>query len=159
MPSTFGVPGGYLPSYLHSNFQFHLKNYFKSFIEITKNYVHPRGPVFMVELDYETSFGRMLDPDKADYNPDLIARYYPPFLDGLYGGDIKKLASRYKEKVASFEVVEPPKKFTGLSLEDYPKVLDWMKFREYVFEYLSGGSGGSVQVVHRGTALLPFALF
>ena len=132
MPSTFGIPGGYLPSYLHSNFQFHLKNYFKSFIEITKNYVHPRGPVFMVELDYETSFGRMLEPDEADYNPDLIARYYPPFLDGLYGGDIKKLASRYKEKVASFEVVEPPKKFTGLSLEDYPKVLDWMKFREYV---------------------------
>jgi hypothetical protein len=131
MPSTYGVPGGYLPSYLHSNFQFHLKNYFKAFIETTKNYVHPRGPVFMVELDYETSFGRMLDPDKADYNPDLIAKYYPPFLDGLYGGDVKKLASRYKEKLTTFEAVEPPKKFSGLDIEDYPKVLDWMKFREY----------------------------
>ena len=132
MPSTYGIKGGYLPSYLHSNFQFHLKNYFKTFIEITKNYVHPRGPVFMVELDYETSFGRMLDPDKADYNPDLISRYYPPFLDGLYGGEIKKLCARYKEKHTGFESVEPPKKFSGLNLEDYPKVLDWMKFREYV---------------------------
>jgi beta-galactosidase len=54
-----GVDGGYLPSYLHRNFQFHLKNYFRAFIEITKNYVHPRGPVFMVELDPGRS-GRVL---------------------------------------------------------------------------------------------------
>jgi len=61
LPDDYGVEGGYLPSYLHKNFQFNLRNYFKAFIETTKNYVHPRGPVFMVELDYETSFGRLLD--------------------------------------------------------------------------------------------------
>jgi len=41
LPDTHGVTGGYLPSYLHRNFQFHLRNYFKAFIETTKNYVHP----------------------------------------------------------------------------------------------------------------------
>jgi beta-galactosidase len=131
LPDDYGVNGGYLPSYLHKNFQFHLKNYFKAFIEITKNYIHPRGPVFMVELDYETSFGRQLQPDRADYNPDVIKEYYPPFLEGLYE-NIKKLNVRYKEKNADFASVEPPRKFNDLTLDQYPKVLDWFKFREYM---------------------------
>ncbi len=131
LPDQYGVEGGYLPSYLHPNFGFHLKNYFKAFIETTKNYVHPRGPIFMVELDYETSFGRLLDPDKADYNPDVLARYFGPFLETLYG-DIKKLNARYHEKNSGFEAVQPPRSFKDLSIEDYPKILDWMAFREYM---------------------------
>ncbi|MBD3257766.1 hypothetical protein GF377_04980, partial [candidate division GN15 bacterium] len=137
LPDEYGVKGGYLPSYLHKNFQFHLKNYFKAFIETTKNYVHPRGPVFMVELDYETSFGRMLEPDKADYNPDLLEQYYPGFLESRYE-EIKKLNQLYKEKNKEFTDVEPPRKFSGLDLKDYPKVLDWFRFREYLLnEYLA----------------------
>jgi beta-galactosidase GanA len=131
LPDTFGVEGGYLPSYLHPNFQFHLKNYFKAFIETTKNYVHPRGPIFMIELDYETSFGRQLDPDRADFNPEVLSRYYPQFLEKLYV-DVKKLNARYHEKHETFASVEPPRKFTELAFDDYAKVLDWFKFREYV---------------------------
>jgi beta-galactosidase len=129
LPDDHGVEGGYLPSYTHKNFQFHLRNYFKAFIEITKNYVHPRGPVFMVELDYETSFGRLLDPASADYNPDVLAEQYGPFLEKLHE-DIKKLNARYKEKNKSFAEVEPPRKFTDLKLDDYPKAMDWFRFRE-----------------------------
>ncbi len=127
-----GVKSGYLPSYLHSNFQFHLKSYFKAFIETTKNYVHPRGPVFMVELDYETSFGRLLDPSAADYNPDVLANYYGRFLREAYEDDIKKLNAQYKEKNSDFEDIDPPRKFTDLDLKDYPKALDWFRFREYM---------------------------
>ncbi|UCE24166.1 MAG: beta-galactosidase [Candidatus Zixiibacteriota bacterium] len=125
----YGVEVGYLPSYLHPNFQYHLRSYFKSFIETTKNYVHPRGPIFMIELDYETSFGRLLEPDSADYNPDVLEKYYPPFLESLYG-DIKKLNAQYKERNDSFKAVEPPRQFEGLDLKHYPKVLDWFRFRE-----------------------------
>jgi len=127
-----GVKTGYLPSYLHSNFQFHLKSYFKAFIDATKNYVHPRGPVFMVELDYETSFGRQLDPASADFNPDVVTNYYGHFLGDRYEDDIKKLNALYKEKNSGFDVVEPPRKFTGLDLKNYPKVLDWFRFREFM---------------------------
>lgn len=126
-----GVKGGYLPSYLHSNFQFQLRNYFKAFIETTKNYVHPRGPVFMVELDYETSFGRMLDPGSADFNPDVLAAHFPPFLEARYE-DIKKLNTRYREKNSGFADVEPPHKFQELTSDAYPKVLDWFYFREHM---------------------------
>jgi len=131
LPQDCGVDGGYLPSYLNKTFQFHVKNYFKSFIEVTKNYVHPRGPIFMVELDYETSFSRLLDPDSADYNPDVLAKYYPPFLESLYH-DIKKLNAAYREKNAKWEAVEPPRKFTGLEPKQFVKVIDWMKFRQHI---------------------------
>lgn len=130
LPKDHGVDTGYLPSYLHSNYNYHLRNYFKAFIEITKNYIHPRGPVFMVELDYETSFGRLVDPQHADYNPDVLARYYTEFLEEKYG-EIKKLNSAYKEKNPSFEEVDPPRKFDALALKDYPKALDWQSFREF----------------------------
>ncbi len=125
------VDGGYLPSYLHSNFKFHLKSYFKEFIEITKNYVHPRGPVFMVELDFETSFGGLVNPESADYNPDILAMYYPDFLEERYS-EIKNLNSSYKEKNKEFDQVEPPRNFRKLDITDYPKVMDWFRFREYI---------------------------
>ena len=137
LPDQHGVTGGYLPSYLSDNYQFYLKNYFKAFIEVTKNYVHPRGPIFMIELDYETSFGRLLDPGSADYNKDVVAKYYPPFLEERYE-DIKKLNARYREKNADFASVEPPRTFTDLTLNQYPKVLDWFRFREYMLNQYLG---------------------
>jgi beta-galactosidase len=131
LPDDYGVKTGHLPSYLHSNFQFHLKSYFKAFIETTKNYVHPRGPIFMVELDYETSFGRMLEPGSADYNPDILQLYYGEFLEERYE-EIKKLNALYKEKNDDFDQVQPPRNFSNLKTTDYPKVFDWFRFREFI---------------------------
>jgi len=131
LPEDYGVKSGYLPSYLHSNFQFHLKSYFKAFIETTKNYVHPRGPIFMVELDYETSFGRMLEPGSADYNPDILQLYYGEFLEERYE-EVKKLNALYKEKNDDFNQVQPPRSFSNLKANDYPKVFDWFRFREFI---------------------------
>jgi len=131
MPPDSGVDTGFLPSYLHSNFQYYLRSYFKAFIEVSKNYVHPRGPIFMVELDYETSFGRLLDPASADYNPDVVGSYYPQFLKERYQ-EIKKLNVLYKEKNKDFTNVEPPRIFKDLEAKQYPKALDWFRFREYM---------------------------
>ncbi|MCX6826491.1 MAG: beta-galactosidase [candidate division Zixibacteria bacterium] len=132
-----GVPAGYLPSYLHPQFQHSLRNYFKTLIETTKNYIHPRGPIFMVELDFETSFGHYLNPASADYNPELLARYYPEFLASCYE-DIRKLNQLYREKAESFERVEPPRNFSNLDMRDLPKVFDWFRFREHILKsYLS----------------------
>lgn len=132
-----GVVGGYLPSYLHSHFQHFLRNYFKTLIETTKNYVHPRGPIFMVELDFETSYGRYLDPGSADYNPDVLSHHYPEFLASRYG-DIKKLNQLYKDKAESFEAVEPPRNFSNLDIRELPRIFDWFNFREHMLKvYLS----------------------
>jgi len=129
LSEDYGVDSGYLASYLHQNFQYHLRSYFKAFIETTKNYVHPRGPIFMIELDYETSYGRLLNPDSADYNVDVLSKYYGSYLESLYG-DIKKLNAQYKEKNSDFKSVEPPHQFDGLDFKHFPKVMDWFRFRE-----------------------------
>ncbi len=132
-----GVDGGYLPSYLHPHFYHYLRNYFKTFIEATKNYIHPRGPIFMLEIDFETSFGRYLDPASADYNPDVLARYYPGFLASRYE-DIRKLNQVYKSRFESFDAVEPPTNFSALDSKALPKALDWFRFREFMLRsYLS----------------------
>ena len=133
LASDAGVDGGYLPSYLHPHYLHYLRNYFKAFVETTKNYIHPRGPIFMVELDYETSFGRQLHPGSADYNPDVLNKYYPGFLASRYD-DIKKLNRQYREKNKDFESVEPPRSFNDLDLKDLPKVFDWFKFREFILD-------------------------
>lgn len=150
LPPDHGVDGGMLPSYLSNSFQFFLKNYFKAFIETTKNYVHPRGPIFMVELDYETSFGRLLDPASADYNPDVLSAHYGAFLEKRYG-DVKNIAAVYKEKIGSFASVEPPRKFTDLEQKHYPKVIDWFRFRESMLnQYL-----GSLEEIFKAYTVEP----
>ena len=137
LPDNAGVAGGYLPSYLHPHYQHFLLNYFKTFIEATKNYVHPRGPIFLVELDFETSFGRFLNPASADYNPDVLARFYPEFLMSRYD-DIGKLNQMYRTKHKEFGEIEPPREFGGLDMKELPKALDWMRFREWMLQgYLS----------------------
>jgi hypothetical protein len=133
MPDDHGIEGGLLPSYLHGNFLFYLRNYFKEFINTTKNYVHPRGPIFMVELDYETSFGRLLHPGSADYNPDIVATHYPDFLQRKYQ-EIKLLNAAYREKNPDFTQVDPPRHFEELELKSYPKILDWFRFREEMLQ-------------------------
>lgn len=133
LPADSGVEGGYLPSYMHPHFQHFLRNYFKAFVETTKNYIHPRGPIFMVELDFETSFGHNLHPGSADYNPDVIAKYYPGFLTTRYD-DIKKLNRHYREDNAVFEAVEPPRNFSDLDIKDLPKIFDWFRFREFLLD-------------------------
>ena len=129
MPDDHGVEGGYLPSYLNPNFQHSLKNYFKTLVETTKNYIHPRGPIFMIEMDFETSFGRHLNPGSADYNPEVLQRYYPGFLQSRYE-DVSKLNKEYHSKESSFEAVEPPRKFDDVDMKDLPRVFDWFRFRE-----------------------------
>jgi len=137
LSDDYGVPSGYLPSYLHPHFLHFLRNYFKTLVETTKNYIYPRGPVFLVEIDFETSFGGNSKPDSADYNQDVLAKYFPGFLASRYD-DIKKLNQAYREKNANFESIDPPREFLDLDLKDMTKVFDWIRFRELMLKaYLS----------------------
>jgi len=128
-----GVQGGKLVSFLHPHFQHYLKNYLKNLIETSRNYIHPRGPVFMVEFDFETSFCHKTGLGDADYNEYIIDKIYPAFLEQKYE-DVKQLNSIYKEKNKGFSNVEPPREFKGMDLKDMPKLFDWIEFREW---YLS----------------------
>jgi beta-galactosidase len=138
LDDAIGVPGGKLVSYLHPNFQHYLKNYLKNLIETTRNYIHPRGPVFMVEFDFETSFCHKTGPGDADYNPYVVETLYPAFLEQKYG-EISSLNAVYKEKHKSFAEVQPPREFAGAGLALLPRYFDWFHFKEwYLSEFLTG---------------------
>ncbi|MDD4050565.1 MAG: beta-galactosidase [candidate division Zixibacteria bacterium] len=138
LTEVVNVPGGKLVSYLHPNFQHYLKNYMKNLIETTKNYIHPRGPVFLIEFDFETSFCHRTKPLEADYNDYVVTTLYPMHLEAKYG-DIKNLNAAYHEKCKSFAEVQPPRDLSDAGLKDMPKMMDWFQFKEWCLsEFLNG---------------------
>ncbi len=126
-----GAKKGVIPSYLSARYQILLKNYFSVFAEVVRNYIYPRGPVFTIELDHETSFGGHFDPFSCDYNPQGTLSAYPKFLEEKYES-IDHVNKAYKLKVKDFSEVEPPKGWDGKSLNDFKKACDWVEFREWV---------------------------
>lgn len=120
-----------VPSYLSGRMQILLKNYYTALLEKIKNYVYPRGPVFMLELDHETSFGGHMDPFSGDYNPQGSLAAYPRFLEEKYTS-IDRVNKAYHIKVKDFAEVAPPTSFEGKSTEEFRKALDWVEFREWV---------------------------
>ena len=126
-----GAKPGTVPSYLSGRFQILLKNYFSVFAEVVRNYIYPRGPVFTIELDHETSFGHHFDPFSSDYNPQGSLSAYPRFLEEKYTS-IDQVNKAYKLKVKDFSEVVSPTSWDGKSPNDFRKACDWVEFREWV---------------------------
>src|SRR3972149_4021305 len=110
-----GAKPAAVPSYLSGRLQILLKN--------IKNYVYPRGPVFMLELDHETSFGGHMEPFSGDYNPNGSLAAYPRFLEEKYTA-VDRLNKAYHVKVKDFSEITPPTAFEGKSQEEYRKALE-----------------------------------
>jgi len=131
-----GVKGGYQVSYLSSAFQTSMRLYFKQMVNATRNYAHPRGPVIMIELDHEPSFGGVLDPGGVDYNLETVTKHFPSFLAGRYG-ELKKLNSLYHKDFKDWETIEPPRVFAHSDHKKLPAIFDWFRFKEdLVNQYL-----------------------
>ncbi len=151
LDDVVGVSGGKLVCYQHPHFQHFLKNYLKNLIETTRNYIHPRGPVFMVEFDFETSFCHKTGAGEADYNQYVIETMYPAYLERVYE-DIKKLNATYIEKNKTFAAVEPPRDFEKVDVKQVPKIMDWFRFKEsYLSEFLTG-----LEQLFKSYTVMPF---
>ncbi len=128
-----GAPGikkaGYLASYMSPAFQNSLKHYFKNFVDTTRNYIHPRGPIVIIELDDSPCFGALTDPSAADYNADMLSREFVPFLMSRYE-DIKELNSVYKTRFKDYDEIEPPREFEHADQKTLPVFFDWFRFKE-----------------------------
>ncbi|MCK5126005.1 MAG: beta-galactosidase [candidate division Zixibacteria bacterium] len=146
-----GVEAGKLVSYMHPHFQHFLNNYFKNLIETTRNYIHPRGPVFMVEFDFETSFCHKTGAGDADYNDYIVKTLFPSFLENKYE-DIKTLNAVYKSKHKEFTSIDPPRDFLKFDVSKMPRVFDWFYFKEwYLSDFLC-----SLEDLFKSYTVLPF---
>ncbi len=119
------------PSLSHPKMQNFVKHYVNGLTEIIKNYIYPRGPLFLVELDAGSYFGGDPYPWKSDYNPHVTGVLYPQFLEKRYG-DIKSLNSAYGESASEFTDVKAPKDFIIAKDVSFTKLMDWYRFKEYL---------------------------
>jgi beta-galactosidase len=118
------------PSNLHPRMQNFVKHYFNGLTEIVKNYIYPRGPLFLVELNSGTYFGGDPYPWKSDYNSYVIGTLYPQFLEQTYG-NLKDLNAAYGGDATDFALVQPPKDFIVAKDQSLAKMLDWFRFKEF----------------------------
>lgn len=121
----------YYPSIGNPRFLNFVRHYLNGLTEIIKNYVYPRGPLFLIELDSENYYGGHFDPHMSDYNEQVVEEVYPNWLESRYE-DIKSLNKIYGAKYKEFNNVEPPKEFDNLPANDMARVFDWFRFKEYL---------------------------
>jgi beta-galactosidase len=119
---------GYQPSYLHPKYIGHIKRYLSGLIEVIQNYIFPKGPVFIMQIDDELCFGGNFDPFSADYNNYTITEYYYQFLEDKYE-EPKKLPVGYGKKIKEFSMIEPPISLEITKPEDMVKYFDWIDFK------------------------------
>lgn len=126
-----GVPDNYEPSYLHPKYLGHVKRYLGGLIEVIQNYIFPKGPVFLMQLDEELGFGGNMSPFAADYNNYIISEYFYQFLEEKYRTP-ENLPESYGKKVKSFSSIEPPVALETKKPEDLIKYYNWLEFKGYV---------------------------
>lgn len=122
---------GYQPSYMHPKYIGHIKRYISGLFEVIQNYIFPKGPVFILQIDDEVCFGGNLDPFSADYNNITITDYYHPFLEEKYK-DPKNLPIAYGKRLKEFSQAEPPTSIELNKPEDLIKYFDWIEFKGFL---------------------------
>lgn len=132
------IKSGYVPSYNHPLFQRHVKRYIYALTQVIKNYIYPKGPVILIQLDHQLSFGYNYDPFKADYSEHNMSTEYPEFLRKKYE-QIQNLNQEWKEKHKRFEDIKAPRSLKIKLPHHLIKYFDWIQFKEgYLANYLKG---------------------
>ncbi|NPV87325.1 MAG: beta-galactosidase [Anaerolineae bacterium] len=110
--------------------------WFDAIMPILAKHAYPKGNLVAVQVDNEMAFFFHINPYECDFSADAI-RNYQKFLQQKYGS-LDELNSVYRCGYASFEEVQPPKRFEGEKKEDIPYYTDWIEYRErYLVDSLS----------------------
>jgi hypothetical protein len=131
--STAGERPGSVPSYLHPVFLSAVKRYFMALAEVIRNYVYPRGPIFMIELDGQPFLGGSEIYRIGDHNPAAV-EHYPEFLEFFYPNGIKELNQAYRTTHKSYEQVAPPTADGVKKPEHLTPWLDWLNFQSNLID-------------------------
>ena len=126
-----GVADSYQPSYLNPKYLGHVKRYLGGLIDVIQNYIFPKGPVIIIQIDDELSFGGNLNPFSADYSNLTIAEYYHPFLEEKYKA-AGKIPSGYGRRIKDFSTIEPPVSIEVKKPEELVRLFDWIDFKGHL---------------------------
>jgi beta-galactosidase len=103
---------------------------------ILARHVAPTGGIVAAQVDNEMAYFFHVNAYAADYHPSSIANYRA-FLAERHG-DIASLNAAYGTDHASFDEVEPPRRFEATAPADVPRHTDWTAYRErYLVDSMS----------------------
>lgn len=135
--SSAGVKVANYPSITNPRYMNFIKHYFNGLTEIIKNYIYPRGPVFMIELGSDNFFGGNYDPKSADYNEYTMKELYPEFLETKYH-EIKYFNKAYGIKLKEFGEIAELEELNAIQDHSLATKMDWLEFKEYLqIKYLN----------------------
>ena len=96
---------------------------------ILAKHAYPQGRLIASQVDNEMAFFFHINAYACDYSPASI-RGYRAHLQSKYG-TLAALSELYGQRYASFDQVEPPRRFEGAKKEDIPYYTDWIEYREH----------------------------
>jgi len=131
-----GVKAGYQPCYLHPKYLNHAKRYIGGLVEAIQNYIFPKGPVFLVQLDNEINFGSNDKLFDADYNSHIVNELYPSYLEEKY--EMPKNLPACYGKIKNFNEAAPPIELLLTKPDHLILYFDWIEFKgKMVSEYIN----------------------
>ena len=136
--ASSGVNVANYPSINNPRYMNFIKHYFNGLTEIIKNYIYPRGPVFMIELGSDNFFGGNYDPKSADYNEHTMKQLYPEFLESKYR-EIKYFNKAYGIKLKEFSEISELEELNAIQDNSLATRMDWLEFREYLRHFFEHG--------------------
>lgn len=120
---------------------------------ILAKHAYPKGRLVAAQVDNEMAYFFHVNAYAADFHPASIAAYRA-FLVEKYDG-VEELNDVYGSSFASFDEVEPPRRFEAVRKEDVPYYTDWIAYRE---RYLVDSMGRLAEMM-RTRGLDGIALF
>lgn len=135
-PAIHVIPPKAFPilSYTSEEFFREVKDWYAAICPIVVRNQYPDGPIVMVQADNEHSYFFKLTPYDVDYSDGAVA-HFRAVLGEKYS-TIERLNHAYRTDFASFDDVEPPRKFAATTREELPRYLDWAYAKE---RYLTDG--------------------
>jgi len=119
-----------VPSYSNQHFLDCVERYFREFAEDVGDWMYPEGPVFLIQLDNETSWCFRSDAYAADYSAEIVRKLYPKFLEGKHGR-IERLNDVYGSTgYQSFRDIVPPREYDVHDQQGLTRYFDWADFKE-----------------------------
>ena len=125
-----------VPSYASETFRDEVERWFEAVAEETRDYVYPKGPVILLQVDNEGAYYFRDNTYEQDYHPDAVERLRDWLLEKY--GTVEETSSAHRMTYESREAIQPPTRFDlHRDTDDEPATwskltrhLDWSAFRE-----------------------------
>jgi beta-galactosidase len=102
--------------------------WYDAILPILARHAYPKGRLVAAQVDNEMAYFFCVNAYASDFSPSAIARYRL-FLQERYG-EIGALDRAYGTAHASFDELDPPRRFEARTKADIPWHVDWIEYRE-----------------------------